>query len=199
MTHKFDPRNCGRLDNPERRKILPPEETLRALGLKAGDVFVDIGCGLGYFTIPALRVVGSRGKVFGLDTSERMLDEFRARATEDELRRIVLIRSGEYTLDIEPRSATFAFMANVLHEIEDHEAFIEGVREVLVPSGGGKLAIIEWQKRRGEHGPPVAHRLDRGYVERVLEGKGFLVTDKRSIGQDYYAIVSLKNGSGAGG
>jgi ubiquinone/menaquinone biosynthesis C-methylase UbiE len=199
MTHKFDPRNCTKLDNPERRKILPPEETLRELGLKADDVFVDIGCGLGYFTIPALRIVGPRGKVFGLDTSERMLDEFRARATEEELRRIVLIRSDEYTLDIEPRSATFAFMANVLHEIEDHETFIEGIRDILVPSGGGTLAIIEWQKRRSEHGPPEAHRLERGYVERVLEGKGFRVTDTRSIGQDYYAIVSLNNGYGTGG
>lgn len=40
MTHKFDPVNLSRLDNPERRKALPPREILLELGLKSGDYFL---------------------------------------------------------------------------------------------------------------------------------------------------------------
>jgi ubiquinone/menaquinone biosynthesis C-methylase UbiE len=197
MTHKFDPRNWPRLDNPERRKIMPPEETLRELGLGAGDVFVDIGCGIGYFTIPALHIVGPRGKVLGLDTSERMLEKLRSRVKGEELRRLILIRSDEYVFHVEPRSATFVLTANVLHEVDDREAFIEGIAKILVSGGRGKFAVIEWDKKEREHGPPMEHRLERGYVERLLRGKGFRVIETRSIGQDFYAIVSQNNGLGA--
>jgi ubiquinone/menaquinone biosynthesis C-methylase UbiE len=194
MAHKFDPRNWARLDNPERRKIMPPEETLKGLGLRPGDVFVDIGCGIGYFTVPALRIVGPGGKVLGLDTSERMLEVLRSRVSEEELHRLVLIKSDEYTFHVEPRSATFALAANVLHEVDDREAFIERIGEILVDAGGGKLAVIEWEKRESEHGPPLEHRLERRSVEKLLRQKGFRVIERRSIGHDFYAIVSLNDG-----
>ena len=63
MAHKLDPRECWKLDTPDRRRIMPPDETLVKLGLKENDIFIDIGCGIGYFTIPALDIVGSNGKV----------------------------------------------------------------------------------------------------------------------------------------
>jgi trans-aconitate methyltransferase len=52
VAQKFDPKNFKKLDSAERRNIMPPRETLVKLGLRIDDVFVDIGCGTGYFTIP---------------------------------------------------------------------------------------------------------------------------------------------------
>lgn len=73
--HKFNPENKGKLDNPERRKLLPPEEVLLELGLKKGQNMADIGCGIGYFTIPAGEIVGREAKVYGVDILEEMLRE----------------------------------------------------------------------------------------------------------------------------
>ena len=75
MTHKFDAKNRHKLDNPKRREMLPPEKTLIRLGLKQGDIVADIGCGIGYFTIPAANIVGDSGKVFAMDISPEMLEE----------------------------------------------------------------------------------------------------------------------------
>ncbi|RYD04327.1 hypothetical protein N752_15905 [Desulforamulus aquiferis] len=45
MAHVFDAKNKHKLDNPERRKLLPPYETLQKFNLSTGDVFVDLAAG----------------------------------------------------------------------------------------------------------------------------------------------------------
>ncbi|MEI0738936.1 hypothetical protein VQ056_23810 [Paenibacillus sp. JTLBN-2024] len=42
---RFDPTLISRLDNPERRKKLPPEELLALLELKGGEDILDVGAG----------------------------------------------------------------------------------------------------------------------------------------------------------
>ena len=73
MAHKFDIKNMKKLDSPQRRKLMPPKITLLELGLKKGNIVADIGCGIGYFTIPAAEIV-SPNPVFALDSSQEMLD-----------------------------------------------------------------------------------------------------------------------------
>ncbi len=62
MVHKFNPKDLQKLDNPERRRLLPPEETLERLGLRKNDIIADIGCGIGYFSFAASKIVGTNGK-----------------------------------------------------------------------------------------------------------------------------------------
>lgn len=78
--HKFDSKNRSKLDNEWRRQNLPPSKTLEWLGLKSSDAVADIGCGIGYFSIPAAEMLADRNKVFALDTSEEMLTEVEKRA-----------------------------------------------------------------------------------------------------------------------
>ena len=134
---------------------MPPEETLKRLGLRSGDVFVDIGCGIGYFSIPALDIVGSKGRVYAVDTVEVMLDKLRNRIEGELPDNLVLINSGEYSLGVEAETATFVFMSNVLHEVDDRGLFIDKLREILVENG--KLAIIDWVKKESDFGPPREH------------------------------------------
>ena len=49
-------------DETERRTWQNPEEILTAIGLKAGQTLIDIGCGEGFFTLPAARIVGPNGR-----------------------------------------------------------------------------------------------------------------------------------------
>ena len=54
----FNPANKSKLDSPERYKILPPFKTLKIMCLKEDDIMIDIGCGTGYFTLPASEITG---------------------------------------------------------------------------------------------------------------------------------------------
>jgi SAM-dependent methyltransferase len=59
------------------------EEALRRVGLRSGQLVLDIGCGVGAF----LRLVAERGaRPFGLDASEALLDVARERVPDAQLR-----------------------------------------------------------------------------------------------------------------
>lgn len=62
-------------DDPERRKWQDPLAILSYIGLKTGQTFVDIGCGGGFFALPAARVVGESGRVYGIDADAGMIAE----------------------------------------------------------------------------------------------------------------------------
>ena len=54
-------------DNPLRRKFSNPYKTLDETGLKVGQKVLEIGCGPGFFTIPAAKIVTETGTVYALD------------------------------------------------------------------------------------------------------------------------------------
>jgi hypothetical protein len=56
-----------RFEDPKRLEWQKPDEVVRKLSLKPGDVVADIGAGTGYFTRRFARAVGSEGRAFGLD------------------------------------------------------------------------------------------------------------------------------------
>ena len=46
-----------------------PYKVLRAAGLEPGQRVLEVGCGPGFFTIPAARIVGEAGSVLALDVN----------------------------------------------------------------------------------------------------------------------------------
>jgi SAM-dependent methyltransferase len=67
----------------EDQQIPTYEAALEAVGLRPGQLVLDVGCGVGAF----LRMVSDRGaKAFGLDASEALLELARRRVPEADLR-----------------------------------------------------------------------------------------------------------------
>jgi SAM-dependent methyltransferase len=118
MAQKFNPAHMARLDSPERKKILPANEILRAFGLSAGETMIDVGAGVGYFSIPASSIVGSSGKVIALDTSTEMIEEIQRRFLESGIENTEARISGEYEFGLESGIADFVLLSTVLHEVE---------------------------------------------------------------------------------
>lgn len=169
---------------------MPPYKTLEILGLAGGIDVADIGCGIGYFTIPAAEIAGPSSKIYALDISVEMLDEVEKRAFEAGISNIRNIRVDEYDLKLEDQSVGFAILSNVLHEIEDKKRYVNEICRIL--QKGGKLAIIEWEKIKGESGPPLDHRISYEETTKLLSETGFENVTKLSIGQDFYGITATK-------
>lgn len=190
MGHKFHIKDKGKLDNLRRRAYLPPKETLMEMGLQEGDVMADIGCGIGYFTLPASEIVGQGGKVYALDISREMLEEVEERLKEGKISNVQGMLVAEDHLVLPDRSVSYAFLCNVLHEVGDQDAYLDEVSRIL--KDGGKMGIIEWEKKEGEMGPPVAHRIDKTEVETLLKRKGYKGISIGNITPDIYRIVAVK-------
>jgi len=189
MDKSFDTSRRHRLHSPERHKLLPPDLTLVGLGLKPGDHMVDVGCGTGFFSLPAADIVGQTGSVTAVDPSPDMLRDLEERAREAGAAiRILNGRAGE--LPLEKGSATFGLMVNVLHEVERPEQALAELFRVLVP--GGIAAVVEWRVGANSGGPPPQHRLPVPTLFALLRAAGFGSCREVDAGTAHVGIRAIR-------
>ncbi len=121
---------CYSFDNPLRRLLHDPNAIL-APYVGAGDTAIDIGPGMGYFTITMCRLTGESGQVIAVDIQEKMLAVLRKRAkragVDGNLRTCVTEPSG-FDLHIQ---ADFILAFWMMHEVPDQERFIGDVKKHL--------------------------------------------------------------------
>ncbi|KAL0223904.1 hypothetical protein P9112_003294 [Eukaryota sp. TZLM1-RC] len=190
-TRVFPVKNKHKLDNPWRRQVLPPKETLLKLGLTPSDIVLDVGCGIGYFTFSAAQIVGPDNKVYALDLSQDMLDVLRANADESLASCITTVKTDTYDMKLLDEVASFALVVTVLHEVEDPKRFIQEVHRILKP--GGRIAIVDFEAKETQYGPPLAHRIQNSVCRELVEDSGFEITDYLSFDATFYGIVAVKN------
>ena len=51
-----------------RRWLMNPVKTLRGAGIEPGQTVLEVGCGTGFFTIPAAELIGDQGYLVAMDT-----------------------------------------------------------------------------------------------------------------------------------
>lgn len=190
MTHKFDPIHMNRLDSPERRTILPPEEILHKLALSLGNNFLDIGAGLGYFSIPAARIVQHQGKVVAVDTSLELLAELRRRVAASGLDNIEVVHSDEYDFFVPENAFDQALISTVLHEVEDKPRFLGAAWKALKP--GGQLAVIDWIKKPMDRGPAEHDRVDILDVVSFFNNVGYSNIVSNNYNDYFYVVIGVK-------
>lgn len=54
-----------------RERFLNPIRTLQAANIKPGQTVLEVGCGTGFFTIPAAKLLGDQGRLIALDDITR--------------------------------------------------------------------------------------------------------------------------------
>ena len=60
-------------DNPILPLVRNPYKILEAAGIKKGQTVFEVGCGPGFFTIPAAQIVGGQGHVYACDIQPRFV------------------------------------------------------------------------------------------------------------------------------
>ncbi|GMA64268.1 class I SAM-dependent methyltransferase [Alicyclobacillus fastidiosus] len=148
MGHRFDPRHVEKLDSPERRKMLPPNETVKMLDVQRGHTVADIGCGPGYFTIPLARLAMN---VYAVDVSPEMLHLLKEKAAHEGTRNISVVESPAEHLTLPDHTVDRVICSLVLHEVDDLKQTLSEFKRILRP--GGKVLLIEWEKSRWRWDP----------------------------------------------
>ncbi|HEY9205453.1 MAG TPA: methyltransferase domain-containing protein [Candidatus Methanoperedens sp.] len=189
MAHKFDVRKAEILDNPERLQILNPDTILDILGLDRKTIFADLGCGTGYFSLPAAFRVK---KVYALDIQKEMLEILLGKIKKGNIKNIDVILSGESSIPLPNDSVDVLFMANVFHELEHKKSILKEVKRIL--SSGGRLVIIDWKKMEMDFGPPLEERLTEAEVISACENNGFEILKKAEAGPYNYLLIFKSQG-----
>ena len=187
MPHIFDHHHLERLDNPERRNLIPPYETLIELGLKPGQVFADIGAGAGYFSVPASSVTGPSGHVIATDISKEMLDHLTVKAEEAGAAVEILLTPPD-SLPLPDQTADMTFMAFVFHELDDRQNYLSELRRITKPDG--TLVIIDWATVESPVGPPVEHRISLNEAMNNIASAGFKIETNGMLNPWQYFVTA---------
>jgi ubiquinone/menaquinone biosynthesis C-methylase UbiE len=187
MPQRFDTRKRQHLLSDERQAALQPEKLLRELGLGEGMTLADIGCGPGFFTIPAAQIVGPNGQALAADIQGEMLSTVRSRALEHGLNNVRIVKTNDREIPIAPRSCDYALLAFVLHEIEHRASFLHRAARTLKP--GGRLIVIEWDKVEGPIGPPLEDRITPEELAADAQAAGLRMIEERELTADQYLRV----------
>ena len=127
------------LISPIRRWLQDPEKILSPY-INEGMTVLDVGPGMGFFTIPAARMVGDSGRVIAVDLQEKMLKSLVKRAEKAGVAsRIVAKQCEPDNLGVsDPIDLCLAF--NVVHEVPDASTLFSQIRAILKPTGRLLLA-----------------------------------------------------------
>lgn len=196
MAQVFNPAQRDKLHSEERKKTLPAKKILTACGLERDRIFLDVGCGNGYFSLPAAEIVGSGGEVYAFDISSEMLEDLQERVEAKKLDNIKLIQVKETGIcedEIKEELAgrgDMMLMANLLHEVSSLPEFLDCYLSLL--KDRARLVVIDWRKKEMETGPEYEHRLDVDRVQNLLREADLELEYSRILNEKYYLIVADK-------
>jgi ubiquinone/menaquinone biosynthesis C-methylase UbiE len=159
------------LVRPDREETEQPEKVLDSLELKPGMTVVDLGAGVGYFTLRLARRVGPEGKVLGVEVQEEMLRGLKERAAKEGVENVVPILATEKDPRLSEDTADLVLMVDVYHELAHPREVMAAVRKAL--RSKGRVVLVEY---RGED-PTVPikplHRTTLPQMRAELEALGF--------------------------
>jgi ubiquinone/menaquinone biosynthesis C-methylase UbiE len=184
----MSPRKFFLHDETERRKWQEPDAILAEIGLQSGSTFVDIGCGNGFFALPAARIVGEKGKVYGLDVDVEFIRELKEKAAKEALRNLSLtVGEAEETILCDG-CADVVFFGIDLHDFRDPARVLQNSKKML--KTGGRLVDLDWKKQIMEIGPPLAKRFSEEEATLLIQNGGFQVKTVKDAGPYHYIIVA---------
>lgn len=151
-----------------------PFASVRAMGVSEGMTVVDIGSGIGYFTVPAALVAGEKGLVYAVEPDPARSSKVEGRVRREGLGNVRVITSGaECMSDVPSGSVDLAFSAFTMHHFEDRGSALREVKRIL--KDGGKFYL--WDRIPGrvvKHGtkPDQLEEISAGFEVERLSTKG---------------------------
>jgi ubiquinone/menaquinone biosynthesis C-methylase UbiE len=123
----------------------PEAHTLIAdVRVPAGSHGLDVGCGVGLYTLWLARAVGRSGRVLGIEPSAERVEAARALVSHELPAPRLDFREGDASkLDVPDASLDWIWCGDVLHHVQDTGRALAEFMRVLRP--GGRLVVKESQ------------------------------------------------------
>jgi ubiquinone/menaquinone biosynthesis C-methylase UbiE len=190
----MDKRN-GHKGRPTSFWMHNPEVIFKELKLSDGGCFLDIGCGMGDYSIYAAKIIGDSGTVYALDRVEKLIEELREKTLALGLSNIKAIAADITSpLPVKDGCVDVCLVATVLHATglaKGKELFRE-IHRVLKPSG--RMVTIDCSKKDDSFGPPMEMRLSPEDIEAAATQCGFEKIGRLDLGFNYMIQFAVGKG-----
>ena len=151
-------------DNPFLPMLRNPYKLLKAAGLKEGQRVLEVGCGPGFFTIPAAETVGNEGRVYAVDVHPLAIQRVKHKIQKQGIENVEPLLAHASDTGLPDGSIDLAFLFGLRYIAGGLNSVLSELHRVLKP--GSRLSF---EKTKGE---------ERGFIEEV-ERRGFVCSGRR--------------------
>ena len=175
----------ARLMEPARDEWQKPDELVRALKLKDGQVACDIGAGPGYFALRIARAVGSAGLVYAVDVEPRILDALRQNLRTAAAGNVVPVLAQADDPLLPKAACDVILVVNTYHHFPDRVAYLRRLARSL--RAGGRLVNVDFTKA-SPIGPPPQERVSRDDFLKDAAAAGLHLSAEHTFLPHQYAV-----------
>jgi ubiquinone/menaquinone biosynthesis C-methylase UbiE len=160
--------------------FIKPHEWLGKSGVAAGQDVLEVGCGSGFFTIPAAELVGESGHLWALDNNPAAVYHVKRKILQRGIKNVDVVLANALHTGLPDGGFDVAFLYGVIHNLWDRvETLLPEMHRVL--KTGGILSISK--------SPRIA---EERIVRRVTEAGLFQLVQKTN------RVVNFERLEGAG-
>ena len=116
-----------------------PYKVLNAAGLEPGQKVLEVGCGPGFFTVPAAGIVGEQGSVLALDVSPLAVEHVQRKIETEGVTNAEVALANAAQTDLPDQSFDLAFVFGFARPIGGMEAIWTELHRLL--KAGGILSV----------------------------------------------------------
>jgi len=148
-----------------RYRFFPPLNILKGADIVPGQIVLEIGCGTGYFTIPAAQLIGDRGSLTSMDVLQESVDLVSRKVQKANLTNVRVVKGNAMDTRLDAESFHTVLLFGVIPApMLPLNRFLPEIHRVLKAEG----CLAVW--------PPVPGWLPQAILQSGL----FTLTSKRN-------------------
>ena len=174
------------LEAPARVEGLKIEQIIKALNLKAGDVVADLGAGTGLFEAQLAYAVG-RGRVYAVEIDKGFLEEIDRKVDELHIATIETVLGTPTDPKLPTRGVDLALMHDVLHHVEQRQAYLKSVAGYMKPTG--RIAVVEFHPKDSPHKAEPSLVVSKEQAAAWMAEAGFVPGEDIALFPDKWFVI----------
>jgi ubiquinone/menaquinone biosynthesis C-methylase UbiE len=156
-------------DNPILPLVKNPYRLLNTAGLNKGQQVLEVGCGPGFFTIPASRIVGEEGHVYAVDINPLAVARVKEKIKKEAIQNVTAICVNASNTGLPDKSIDLAFLFGLRYIAGGLKSLIFELHRVLRQGG-----ILSFEKTRGPEDLLIEEAGRGGFLYTGRQGRIFL-------------------------
>jgi demethylmenaquinone methyltransferase/2-methoxy-6-polyprenyl-1,4-benzoquinol methylase len=97
-----------------RKWLMNPEKTLQIAGVQPSQNILEVGCGTGFFTIPAAKMIGDQGALIAMDASSGFLKAVAKKVKNVDLNNVRVVQRDALNTGLETSSIDKVLLFGVI-------------------------------------------------------------------------------------
>lgn len=164
-------------DNPLLPLLRDPYKLLEAAGLKRGQKVLEVGCGPGFFTIPAARIVGEEGHVCAVDINPYAVARVRRKIAREGIKNVAPLFANASDTRLPERSIDLAFVVGLGHIAGGQKNVLAEIHRILKMGG-----VLLLEHTRGLKGKLIDEVEQLGFILSERKARFYMFTKQNNNG-----------------